>query len=450
MSEQIRVLFSCPGSTDPVRGFRDGGIMHIMRHYRPQVVCLFLSAEMEKKEIEDGRYTKSIEYVKAHWQDYAPKLELIKSGIENPHDLDTVYEPLVEGFRKFASEYADCQILINLSSGTPQMQMVMTQLALDVQYNALGIQVNSPEKRSGTTERTTVKGYAVDEELECNDDEKPDEPNRCTEPQMLPLQRRQRREQMIALLDRRDYRALNDMRDLPAKLRPLIGHLAARSDLMRDDKLERDAQKDLPFKLYPVKGGASKEYREISEYYLLLRNLHMTQRYSEFVLRINPFLVQLLMKLLDRNLPCRLNDILDSKKGLSTTRMQECIPDIKLALERKMNSLLKDEKNVSLKVCINLMWVLWHEDKEHEYYTGLLCACDNLNTNQRNTAAHQLHAVTEEQIYNDCVDENGRHYTAQQLVNAFGSLLQQAYPDTCDKELFTVYDRCSDYIRAML
>ena len=61
MSEQQRVLFSCVGSTDPVRGFRDGGLMHIMRHYRPQIVCLFLSAEMEKKENEDGRYTKTLE-----------------------------------------------------------------------------------------------------------------------------------------------------------------------------------------------------------------------------------------------------------------------------------------------------------------------------------------------------------------------------------------------------
>ena len=46
------ILFTCAGTTDPVRGGHDGGILHIMRHYRPEKVYLFLSKEMvdyEKK-----------------------------------------------------------------------------------------------------------------------------------------------------------------------------------------------------------------------------------------------------------------------------------------------------------------------------------------------------------------------------------------------------------------
>lgn len=40
------ILFTCAGTTDPVRGGHDGGILHIMRHYRPEKVYLFLSKEM--------------------------------------------------------------------------------------------------------------------------------------------------------------------------------------------------------------------------------------------------------------------------------------------------------------------------------------------------------------------------------------------------------------------
>ena len=37
------VLFTCVGTTDTVRGLRDGGMMHAMRHYRPQKVYIFVS-----------------------------------------------------------------------------------------------------------------------------------------------------------------------------------------------------------------------------------------------------------------------------------------------------------------------------------------------------------------------------------------------------------------------
>ena len=44
-----RILFSCVGSTDPVRGLRDGSMLHIMRHYRPDKVVLYLSAEIRER-----------------------------------------------------------------------------------------------------------------------------------------------------------------------------------------------------------------------------------------------------------------------------------------------------------------------------------------------------------------------------------------------------------------
>lgn len=30
------ILFTCAGTSDPVRGNRDGGILHIMRYYHPK------------------------------------------------------------------------------------------------------------------------------------------------------------------------------------------------------------------------------------------------------------------------------------------------------------------------------------------------------------------------------------------------------------------------------
>ena len=53
-----RVLFTCVGTSDPVREMRDGSMLHIMRHYRPEKVYIFLSKEMEDFEKADRRLEK--------------------------------------------------------------------------------------------------------------------------------------------------------------------------------------------------------------------------------------------------------------------------------------------------------------------------------------------------------------------------------------------------------
>ena len=80
---------------------------------------------------------------------------------------------------------------------------------------------------------------------------------------------------------------------------------------------------------------------------------------------------------------------------------------------------------------------------------NFLRACNALNTAQRNTAAHQLHAVLEEDIKHDCFF-GIKHYGSAEIVQKLGELLAQAYPDVCDKSLFRIYDRCDDYIKAHL
>lgn len=37
-----KILISAVGTTDPVRGYRDGPMLHIMRNYKPDKVLLFL------------------------------------------------------------------------------------------------------------------------------------------------------------------------------------------------------------------------------------------------------------------------------------------------------------------------------------------------------------------------------------------------------------------------
>ena len=56
----MRILFTPAGDTDPVRGYHDGAILHILRHYPADKVILFLTKDMEEKESEMHCYTRGI------------------------------------------------------------------------------------------------------------------------------------------------------------------------------------------------------------------------------------------------------------------------------------------------------------------------------------------------------------------------------------------------------
>ena len=70
----MKILFSPVGMTDPVSeirdpqtkeiiGVRDGSLLQICRHYQPDVVYMYMSAETIEYEKMDGRYEKSIRLV---------------------------------------------------------------------------------------------------------------------------------------------------------------------------------------------------------------------------------------------------------------------------------------------------------------------------------------------------------------------------------------------------
>lgn len=453
------VLFTCAGTSDPVRGLRDGAMLHIMRHYRPEKIYLFLTQEIAEFEHKDQRFEKAVDYAKTHWDgNYSPELIVHNSDIRNAADLDTVNDPL-QAFFKEAAQAADGeQLIINLSSGTPQMKIVLAQLSLNVQYKTLGVQVMNPEKHAGTTERTNDRSYAVEEELECNDDNQPDAPNRCVEPRMLAMHRSMQRQRLLSLLQKRDYRALQTMQDdLPPKLLQLVNHLAERNDLQLDKARKAARGLDIGFSLYPVKQGADDQYKRLSEYYLLLRNLQMTNRYSEFVVRLNPFLTHLVIRLLEVCSPVALSDYIDNPRGravLNAEKLERTMPDVARAVKAKANIAYLQSSDMSLFIAVPLLRAICeHTDAKQcvsDNLLDVLDACVRLNSSQRNLTAHQLYAVTAQDIINNCKDDKEKHYDAKQLITNFGHLLQFAYIDYCDTKLFTVYDRCGEYIEANL
>lgn len=451
------ILFTCAGTSDPVRGNRDGGILHIMRYYHPKRVYLFLSQQIADLEAQDHRFEKTFQHMQevcaAQGIVYQPSLFMHNSQLCDASKIDLVEKPLLEYFTSVAAENPNCRILLNLSSGTPQMKTLMQFLAVDSPYHVLGVQVDGPQQNKKDQSRTDNETYNVDYELATNFDDEPDclpegeRRNRTSEPEMFAIKHQRHRHQLLKLLERQDYDAMLDMsQNLPKQLQTLLQHLNARNNLQSEEayKLSKELT-ELGFPLYPAMKSDS-HYRDLSEYYLLLRNLQKLGRYSEFVLRLNPFLTELLYTLLVQTEFAGYLKKSNGQIDVATDVLNSKQPELMKRLQAEAQRTLLDYKNFSIFLGISMLLVT---DTLSDAHRNFLRACNALNTAQRNTAAHQLHAVLEEDIKHDCFF-GIKHYGSAEIVQKLGELLAQAYPDVCDKSLFRIYDRCNDYIKAHL
>ena len=76
----MRLLFTCMGTSDPVRGYHDGPMLHIIRHYRPEVICVFLSGEAAALDGCGARLDTVLSHIQNNWGGYAPELRVPPIG----------------------------------------------------------------------------------------------------------------------------------------------------------------------------------------------------------------------------------------------------------------------------------------------------------------------------------------------------------------------------------
>ena len=444
-----QILFSCIGTSDPVRGEHDGPMLHILRHYRPENVWLFLTPEIRQLAEEDGRLEKTRLWISGHWGDYRPAFHYVEGSVRNAHDLDALDKPLYDAMTRISRENPDAEILVNVTSGTPQMQMILSQLAMDMRFRARGIQVSNFEKSSGRSQRTNDRDYDIELELECNEDEQPEAENRCVEPEMYAIRREFTRRQITALLDARNFEAVAQLKaSLPENLGKLAEHLAARNRLQAGEAKRLAGEVgELPFKLYAYKNGSRTAYTEVSEYYLLMKNLVKSGNCTEFLLHLEPLTLTLQLALLDRLLqPSGVGtwQFIAFERGrqfFDPVELQNAQPALYAHYSRQMTARGWDVKKieVSTYLCGDLMsffpGVPEKAKRLFDHYDML--------KDLRNQLAHELRAFTQADIKAACgVD-------AAKLLEEIEATIIACYP-ACDPVIFSVYDKCIEHIKRNL
>ena len=400
----MRILFTPAGDTDPVRGFRDGAMLHILRHYPADKVIVFLTKDMEEKEETMQCYSKGIKLL-------APDctVSFIKSGITEPQDFEKLTVIQSEFDKAFNDkEHEGAEWLLNISSGTPQIKTVMSLLALDYPQ-AKAIQVASPEGKSNRGNNPCSTTEELMEMLECNEDNEPDAPDRTSEPPLLLLKRHGLELQIISLIRHYEYAgALQLIKCNPALFsettRKLMEHAALRKELMW-----RDANKTI--NRYK-ENTLIENPDDFSEYFQVLEMCQRKKQLPEFILKLSPVLADLGYYYLKKIKGFRLADCGSDKQNktgvknyfiVTRHKMFANYPVMLAFIEKQLGGTLRDGAlyfNLILLICQYFEVNDLSSDNTHKEICRVFLQLRNVEEKIRNPIAHTITNQTDKDIKN--------------------------------------------------
>ena len=444
-----RILFSPLGDTDPVRDCHDGACLHILRYYQPEHVVLFYTQDMENKERRDHRYTRAIRQLSPECV-----IKEIFSGIEAAHLYESFSQILPQAIQKLREENPDSEILINLSSGTPQMKTVLAMLATDIE-NAKGIQVSSPARRSNRGNEATADTEDIDALIETNVDNEEGAENRCDEPPLKIFRYHAEKNRILALIHSYEYNAALTLARssslVPADAKQLLKHAAARTDLL-PDKARKILAEYNGQKLFLFTG----EEELLIEYFLIMQIDQENDHLSNFMLRISPFLDKFLLDYVQKNVRggrqnpqniLNLSRYVKRKGGyrLERERIEQAAPKLLTRLDREYGG-YKDN-DLSFTLLIYYCDYMQEEGltKDTKLHDDMMAELGKLGDIRilRNNVAHQITNVTRESF------QKVTQMTPPALMAIFTQMLTLVYGGKI-KEARTTYSRINNWLEEAL
>ena len=285
------VLFSPIGRTDPVRNGADGPLLHILRHYHVRKAVLFLTKETYDIHRQDDRYIKLARMV-------SPQTQFEVCGDDallNVQTFEIFDAPFREALTKLHREVPDSEVLVNISSGTPQMEASLYLLKAILPFPIRAVQVTTPAQRSNESPHLDKEVRLDDAALEALysglRDNAPGAPNRCVEVGGENAQAALLKKNILALVDSYDYAAAMTLAQSTPELFPaslLQALQAAKRRLMLETA---QAIPDLPGCFEEERDDLQEGY----EYILMLDTLVRREAYGDYARGISPALVSLLV-----------------------------------------------------------------------------------------------------------------------------------------------------------
>ena len=312
------VLFSPIGTHDPIGVIdkdgkpSEGSMLHIIRHYKPDAVCLYITKGLD---YGDDRYKKAIEKFYPQC-----KVENIFSKLEK--DEVNSYDAFMNDFKKWIekiyNEYnnKDYEILLNIASGTPQMKSNLILEVITNNIKLIPVQVSTPIKDSNFNSNNKEKEIYIytEKDLDKIDIEKENANNRCRVPEILSFKRAKIQSQIESLIKNYEYSAAYNLFKEVNNISELFNHNLLKyleHAHLRVNLKYNEANNIIS--LYN-KDMANIE-NELLEYYYVMKLKYKKGELSDFILRISPFATDLLFYYLRQNVPTLNKVLIDSKNG---------------------------------------------------------------------------------------------------------------------------------------
>ena len=192
----MKILISAVGDTDPIRNFHDGPLLHIVRVYRPEKIVLVHS---ERSLTKHDKLVKALKSIK----DYSP--EIIQDGGVLPDAQVSIFDKMYDTVSSIVKKYiSDDEIILNISSATPQIISAMFAVNRISDFNVTAVQVLTPQHKSNEGLRHDNQ-EDIDTLIETNLDNQSDYENRTLEDTGMKFSQDLTKRNLKALIDNYDY-----------------------------------------------------------------------------------------------------------------------------------------------------------------------------------------------------------------------------------------------------
>ena len=418
----MRILFSPLGDTDPVRGCYDGAMLHIVRHYQPERIVLFYTHDMAEKERHDHRYTRAVQRLAPECQ-----IEEVFTEIRDAHLYESFSRILPQEVLRIRETYPGSTLLLNLSSGTPQMKTVLAMLASDME-DCVGVQVAAPARHSNRANEATQDAEDIAALLENNFDDEEGAENRCEEPPLSAFHYYAERSRILSLIDSYEYAAAGKIARRSALVPPeaslLLSHAERRSMLLTEEAkavLREYGGK----KLFPFTGKTE----ELVEYFLMMQIDQETGRLSNLMLRMIPFLYEFLREYTAKNLTIPIRSLCELRHGvrlLVRERLTAQEKELLAALDREFPYGYRDQplSFYLLSLCCTYAGEA-QRVRDAKLHTAVMVELESIADIRqlRNEAAHEIVNVTEDRFRQKV------GMGSQEAVSCFCRMLALVYGD---------------------
>jgi CRISPR type III-A/MTUBE-associated protein Csm6 len=425
LKEKKYVLFSPVGNSDPINEKHDGPMLHIIRHYRPQTAVLFLSREVAGYHKKDGRYEKAIAHV-------SPETRVVveETDIENAHDFDAFLNRFSASLKRMKREDPDSEILVNVSSGTAQMQTTLCILAAAGPVRVKPVQVSTHTERSNFGKPE----YDLGKEITENEDGHAQEPgakNRCIEPAIRNHVYAFAVSQIKRFISDYDYLAAWEVaRENPGLFEEefiSMLKMAADRSLFRV-KTYSEMKKRFGDGCFPLPNN---DYARLLEYYLIMDVNRKKDMVADYVLRLSPISAEIGKKYAYQKLDFNLRDHLDRQGRL-------IMRDIPKEIRKYIREECRDPVYVNLRQILDLVSACASAQGKADAckrFINKLARIRDVEEKVRNPAAHELETITAPMIKEktgitlEVLDRNVR----EALVECANGMIKTEY--------FNLYDR---------